>query len=299
MMDTRSRRVGAAAGIALAGALALGACGSSKKAATAPTTTAAAATTAATTASTTAATTATTTAATTATTTAATTATTTAGGGDAACTAYGDISVAMGAIQDAPPPDFYDTTLKPLVDTLRANEPAAIKSDLETMLDAVQTATTTGSFDPLGSPEFAAAQAKADPWMYDNCTFATKAEVMAMDYKYQGLPPAMKAGRVGLLLSDHGTEVHEMILLRKKDSTSESFDELLQLPQDEAQSKVDTLGAAFLPQPGAESLLIADLTPGDYMAICFVPVGTTSMSTEGQGPPHFTQGMRQEFTVSS
>ncbi|MEJ7722307.1 MAG: hypothetical protein WKF58_18585 [Ilumatobacteraceae bacterium] len=58
--------------------------------------------------------------------------------------------------------------------------------------------------------------------------------------------------------------------------------------------------------PGETGHTVVDLTAGDYLAICFIPVGTTpeKMSEmEGQegppeGKPHFLEGMQLEFTVS-
>jgi hypothetical protein len=52
---------------------------------------------------------------------------------------------------------------------------------------------------------------------------------------------------------------------------------------------------------------------GDYIALCFIPQGTTALpdfnapppsvdpaATQApQGPPHFVLGMRQEFTVTA
>jgi hypothetical protein len=43
---------------------------------------------------------------------------------------------------------------------------------------------------------------------------------------------------------------------------------------------------------------MADLTSGSYAAVCFIPVGSVDEETEADGPPHFTQGMKTEFTVS-
>ena len=46
-----------------------------------------------------------------------------------------------------------------------------------------------------------------------------------------------------------------------------------------------------------EGMLVADLAPGEYVAVCFIPVGTMP-DHEGTGPPHFVEGMKQEFTVT-
>ena len=58
---------------------------------------------------------------------------------------------------------------------------------------------------------------------------------------------------------------------------------------------------AHTPQQGDESLLISDFGPGDYAALCFIPSGTMMHDGEempGDGPPHFIQGMKTEFTVT-
>lgn len=58
-------------------------------------------------------------------------------------------------------------------------------------------------------------------------------------------------------------------------------------------------------EPGDDDYFVADLEEGEYIALCFIPVGLTPEAAaaveeggeEPQGPPHFTQGMRAEFTV--
>ena len=50
--------------------------------------------------------------------------------------------------------------------------------------------------------------------------------------------------------------------------------------------------------PGASEYAIADLTPGTYAMLCFVPEGTTSEDAYGTGQPHFMRGMVFEFTVA-
>jgi hypothetical protein len=42
---------------------------------------------------------------------------------------------------------------------------------------------------------------------------------------------------------------------------------------------------------------VADLEPGDYAVVCFIPTGSGG-DTEGDGPPHFTKGMVSYFEVA-
>jgi hypothetical protein len=86
---------------------------------------------------------------------------------------------------------------------------------------------------------------------------------------------------------------------------TESFDELLALPETEAMKKTTFAGGAFA-GPGEESHRVVDLEAGDYIALCFIPEGTIpevmaeveNGGTEPQGMPHFMKGMKHEFTVS-
>ena len=61
-------------------------------------------------------------------------------------------------------------------------------------------------------------------------------------------------------------------------------------------------GASF-GAPGDSDTLFVDLEPGRYVIVCFLPVGATPDNMEAlesgelEGPPHFTQGMVEEFTV--
>ena len=150
--------------------------------------------------------------------------------------------------------------------------------------------------------------------------------VTAQDYHFEGLPSSVPAG-TSLTLTNAGHEVHELLVVRKNDGVTESFDELLALPQEEALQKVTVTGILFA-APGESAAMGMDATgapspmtaitvaqEGEYLAICFIPQGTTEMpdfsaqaappsgapaaSAAPQGPPHFLLGMKQEFTVTA
>jgi uncharacterized cupredoxin-like copper-binding protein len=127
--------------------------------------------------------------------------------------------------------------------------------------------------------------------------------VTAVEYEFQGAPATTDAG-TSFALTNGGQELHELVLVRKNDDVTESFEEILQLPDEEAFQKVGIVGQ-LMAEPGtdAEGTLTAQ-EPGDYLMICFVPVGMTELP-EASGPdasipagePHFTRGMLEEFTV--
>lgn len=131
-------------------------------------------------------------------------------------------------------------------------------------------------------------------------------EVTGVEYAYEGLDAEVEAG-TELTFANGGQEVHELVLMRIDDDETRSIEELLQLPEEEAMQSVSMIGVSVA-APGEDGeIMEGELTVADagrYAAICFIPVGTTEMpdgppgeGEEPSGPPHFTQGMVQEFTV--
>jgi uncharacterized cupredoxin-like copper-binding protein len=131
--------------------------------------------------------------------------------------------------------------------------------------------------------------------------------VTAVDFAFEGVPAEVPSGST-MALTNAGQEVHEMVVVRKLPTTTQSFEELLQLPDDEVQNLVENVGFAFA-EPGQTATdVVTAGEPGDYLMICFIPAGTTSLPSIdpnaseppdlGTGAPHFTLGMLQEFTVT-
>jgi hypothetical protein len=143
--------------------------------------------------------------------------------------------------------------------------------------------------------------------------------VEGYEYRYEGLPTSVPVGS-GLALVNEGAEVHELAVFRRNEGTTESWEELLALPEDEALTKVTPVDASFA-APGQSAdhpVLVAQ--EGDYIAVCFIPQGMTSIPTDGGaspgasgavdpseapasipafGPPHFVLGMWQSFAVTA
>jgi hypothetical protein len=118
--------------------------------------------------------------------------------------------------------------------------------------------------------------------------------VTAVDYAFEDIPATVPAGTTSFTLTNasQGGEDHELIVMRKADGVDLAWDEILALGEEESADKVEFKGAGFAPAEGEPGTVLADLDPGEYLAICFIPVGGTE-----DGAPHFTEGMQQEFTV--
>lgn len=137
-------------------------------------------------------------------------------------------------------------------------------------------------------------------------------EITAVDWAYEGVPESVEAG-TRLSLVNEGDEPHEMVVIRIPDEETRPVSEIVALPEEE-------LGAVFGGEPTPSAVLLAasgttdtpgavmgdgTLTePGRYAIVCFLPVGADDSILESEGPPesdappHVSQGMFAELTVS-
>lgn len=195
--------------------------------------------------------------------------------------------------------DWASETLQPLAEDAAAVAPAELEDDVAVAVAAVEELGETGDFVGFGEdPETSAALERLHAFDLDNCGW-NAVELTAKDYSFEGLPEELPSGLTSFELTNDGTEMHEIALLRKNEGVTESAEELLALPEEEALQKATFLGVAFAP-PGSSEYQVADLEPGEYIALCFIPQGTVSEDTppSPDAPPHFTLGMVHEFTVS-
>jgi hypothetical protein len=181
--------------------------------------------------------------------------------------------------------------LAPLMQTIADNAPDDLAGTADELNSAVA-ALQDGDATAFNADDTFLTYTEFVDGAVGECDFDT-VEVTLADYAFEGLPETMEAGTYAFALTNSSdVEDHEMVMVRKADGVTQSIEELLELPEEEAGSMVEFLGAGFAP-PGGEGSALVELTPGDYAVVCFIPVGGGE-----EGPPHFTQGMAQEFTVS-
>lgn len=193
------------------------------------------------------------------------------------------------------------TSLNEIVDTAPSELEEPIGVIAGAILPAVEAGDPEALFAGTETPEFAEAEAAVDEFLKAECGWDV-VDVVATEYQYDAELADLQAGYTGFAFQNNGGEVHEMVLVRLNDDTTESIEELLALPEEEALSKVSFEGIAFS-MPGEGDSLFVDLRPGQYAFFCFLPVGSTPDMMEQleagelEGPPHFTEGMIGEFTV--
>jgi hypothetical protein len=199
---------------------------------------------------------------------------------------------------------FARESIRPLADDIVANAPEEVKNEIAVLNNAVREVENTGNFEVFDRPDVARASRTAHEFDLRNCGWE-KIEVTAVNYSFGGVSNELKRGANSFELKNNATEHHEMVIFRKNDDTTETFDQLLALPEEEAEKKV-TFVAANDATPGEEGVYtVANLRSGQYAMVCFIPVGSTpeaekaaeEAKQEIQGPPHFTRGMKSEFTV--
>jgi len=181
------------------------------------------------------------------------------------------------------------------LDSVDKDAPDAIKSDVTAATAEIRKFGTTGDGSVFENPNFKARSLRIDNYFYDHCA-GPKQAATAVDYKFNGLPDKLAAGVVQLRLTNSGKEEHEMLVLRRKPGVTESFDQILALPREQGMQKTDVVTEVSA-SPGKTDATVGRLTPGQYVVICTVSKGTVG-DKEGDGPPHFTLGMKKEITVS-
>lgn len=182
--------------------------------------------------------------------------------------------------------------LQSAIDAAQASAPEDLVDEVETVADGFATDPEAAFEDPAVQEAITA----LDEAVLDGCGFEV-VEVDAQDYEFQGVPDTIEAGTIAFEFSNApDAEPHEMVVLRINEGVTESAEEILQLPEEEGMTKATPVAFAFA-SAGETDASFVELESGDYFMACFIPTGSTD-ETDGEGPPHFVEGMLTEFTVS-
>jgi len=190
----------------------------------------------------------------------------------------------------------YDANVAAPLAALVANAPADIADPVRQVATAATEVRSTGDPAVLEDDGFIRNTDLVDGYLHENCA-GTKATVEAVDYAYRDLPRTLPAGAVRLALRNTAKEAHSLLVFARQPGVTESYDELLALPGDQRQSRLELVDLT-LTDPGQTGFLVADLAAGDYIVICTIGKGTTDYGDPTGGEPHFTLGMRQEVKVT-
>lgn len=123
---------------------------------------------------------------------------------------------------------------------------------------------------------------------------AATVSVRLKDMKFLGLPRHLMAGRITVQVVNHGPSVHDMQLARlDPGKTQQDVLAFLRSPQGQSggpPSWVHPAGGMDTISPHVSADLTLSLTPGYYVAVCFMP-------DVKKGLPHVMEGMIGHFMV--
>lgn len=123
--------------------------------------------------------------------------------------------------------------------------------------------------------------------------------VTGSDYKFDGLPAEVAAGSTLTFKNASDDEEHLLVVVRRNDNATRELEDLLKNgTQDEQQSMTTQIGELEATPGETASGTIKLDKPGEYLALCPIPVG--SMASSGPAAdamPHYMKGMYQVFTV--
>ena len=122
-----------------------------------------------------------------------------------------------------------------------------------------------------------------------SCSFGGGIDVRGEEYAFENMPGKLEEAEHLFQFTNTGKEAHEMVVVRLSDGSA-SIPDVLRLPEQDAMARLEVVGRSSA-EPGQKGAKVrAQLEPGRYALVCFLPVA-------GSGPPHFTRGMLLEFTV--
>ncbi len=185
----------------------------------------------------------------------------------------------------------YASGLVAQAERVREAAPERVRADVNVIVDAMVRIRDAGDFRVLESERVVAAIRRVHQFELENCGWGRE-DVTAVDYAYRGVTDTVGTGPRSFEMKNEGKEPHELVILRINDNVTDSLQKLLDLPREQVAVRVTNVGSASA-KPGEQAFVVADLTPGRYAMVCFIPVGGGS-----EGPPHFTRGMQAEFRVA-
>jgi hypothetical protein len=187
------------------------------------------------------------------------------------------------------------TSVMAALDTAVATAPDDIVDTMTALRDGARPMIENPGDEP--SEEVFQRYRETVEWAGERCDVETL-EVIATDFAYAGIPDELSTGYHVVSFANEGQEQHEMFVFRINDGVAETLDEIFETPEEEIFDKITPVNAAFALPEATDTASWNLASEGRYAAVCFIPVGSVG-ENEGDGPPHFTEGMVHEFTVTS
>lgn len=107
------------------------------------------------------------------------------------------------------------------------------------------------------------------------------------------LPANLKAGEQTWEFVSNGKQVHHAVIQKLK--AGKTMEDVMAFSETfEGEDPTEEFAYVSMLSPGSSNYVTLDLTPGSYVALCFIP----DYAKGGDGAPHVAHGMMQAFTVA-
>jgi hypothetical protein len=189
----------------------------------------------------------------------------------------------------------YATAFEPKLAALTDAAPTDVADAVDTYTGTYEEILETGDDSAFDADHLDAETVIVDAAI-ESCAVET-VDATAVDYAYEGVPDEVAEGKVGFRLANEGADVHEAVILRRVDGDTTAALDIAAMSDEEQAGLVEFVGVAFV-APGSEGAVLLDLSPGEYIVICNLPVGMTEVDAEVDGAPHHSMGMVAEFSVA-
>lgn len=113
-------------------------------------------------------------------------------------------------------------------------------------------------------------------------------DITGVDFAFEGVPSDIAAGPVSLKFINGGPSAHEMVVFKLADGVD--LDALLASDEEPSDDEITEVGGVFGQEGDGPYYVNAELEPGTYAMVCFIP--------GPESKPHYELGMKSTFTVS-
>lgn len=177
---------------------------------------------------------------------------------------------------------------------LKSKGPSDLIASFDQVIKGLDKVVDSGDATTLQA-DLANASQPVDQWAYDHCGW-NQVAFSATNYKYEGLPATFPAGKTAFKLSNKTADTfHVMVVARKQPGVTGTGAEIFAKGGDPMASDLKMV-AAIGAEPGKDGITAADLTPGEYVVFCPIPVGQPAPGAP-PGKSHATMGELQDVTV--
>lgn len=118
------------------------------------------------------------------------------------------------------------------------------------------------------------------------------AVVRMADFTF-AIPADLEAGEQTWRFANSGKQVHHAVIQKLK--AGKTMDDVMAFSETfEGEDPTEEFAHVSMLSPGSSNYVTLDLTPGSYVALCFIP----DYAKGGDGAPHVAHGMMRAFTVA-